>query len=198
MESLPKSVNNLINQFANLPGIGKKTAQRLAFHVLKSEEYIPLSLAKAIEDVKKNIIFCEKCHGITEKSPCLICENDDRNEKLICVVADAQDVFTFEKTRSYDGKYHVLGGVLSPLDGVGPDDLNFISLTKKLKNGVEIIIATNSSIEGETTSLYLSKLLSNYENIKVTRLARGLPVGGNIEYIDEATLIRAMEERTSI
>ena len=198
MQSLPKSVNNLINQFANLPGIGKKTAQRLAFYVLKSEEYIPFSLAKALEDVKRNIIFCEKCNGITEITPCLICENNDRDENLICVVADAQDIFTFEKTRSYNGKYHVLGGVLSPLDGVGPDDLKINSLIKRLKNGMEIIIATNSSIEGESTSLFLSKLLSNYHKIKVTRLARGLPVGGNIEYIDEATLIRAMEERTLI
>ncbi len=198
MQSLPKSVYNLINQFANLPGIGKKTAQRLAFYVLKSDEYIPFALAKALEEVKRNIIFCEKCNGITEKTPCFICENNERDENIICVVADAQDIFTFEKTRSYGGKYHVLGGVLSPLDGIGPDDLNINSLTKRLKSGMEIIIATNSSIEGETTSLFLSKLLSNYKNIKVTRLARGLPVGGNIEYIDEATLIRAMEDRTSI
>ena len=198
MHSLPKSVNRLIIEFSNLPGIGKKTAQRLAFYILKSDKQKVSFLSESLKDVKEKIIYCSKCHGITEKDPCIICENEKRNNNSICIVESARDIFIFERTNSFDGKYHVLGGVLSPLDGIGPDELNINSLLERIIPNMEIIIATNSSIEGETTSLYLNKVLSKFENIKITRLARGLPVGGDIEYLDEATLIRAMEERISI
>ena len=197
MFSLPSSVNKLIEELSNFPGIGKKTAQRLAFHILKTHKNKILSLSQSLNDVKSKIIFCSVCHGITEQDPCVICNDENRNSTL-CVVEEAQDIFIFEKTNFFGCKYHVLGGALSPLDGIGPDELNIDSLLKRIEPDMEIIVATNSSIEGETTSLYLNKVLSNFKKIKVTRLARGLPVGGDLEYIDEATLIRAMEGRTSI
>ena len=197
MFSLPTTVNKLIEELSNFPGIGKKTAQRLAFHILKTDINKVLSLSKSLNDVKSKIIFCSLCHGITESDPCLICNDKNRNS-ILCVVEEAQDIFIFEKTNSFGCKYHVLGGALSPLDGIGPDELNIDSLLKRIKSNMEIIVATNSSIEGETTSLYLNKVLSKFKKIKVTRLARGLPVGGDLEYVDEATLIRAMEGRTSI
>ena len=197
MFSLPSSVNKLIEELSNFPGIGKKTAQRLAFHILKTHKNKILSLSQSLNDVKSKIIFCSVCHGITELDPCVICNDENRNSTL-CVVEEAQDIFIFEKTNTFGCKYHVLGGALSPLDGIGPDELNIDSLLKRIEPDMEIIVATNSSIEGETTSLYLNKVLSNFKKIKVTRLARGLPVGGDLEYIDEATLIRAMEGRTSI
>ena len=197
MFSLPSSVNKLIEELSNFPGIGKKTAQRLAFHILKTHKNKILSLSQSLKDVKSKIIFCSVCHGITELDPCVICNDENRNSTL-CVVEEAQDIFIFEKTNSFGCKYHVLGGALSPLDGIGPDELNIDSLLKRIEPNMEIIVATNSNIEGETTSLYLNKVLSNFKKIKVTRLARGLPVGGDLEYIDEATLIRAMEGRTSI
>ena len=197
MQSLPSSVNKLIEELSNFPGIGKKTAQRLAFYILKTHKNKVFSLSKSINDVKSKIIFCSICHGITEIDPCLICKDENRNN-IICIVEDAQDVFVFEKTNSFSGKYHVLGGALSPLDGIGPDELNIDSLTKRIKPNMEVLVATNSNIEGETASLYLNKLLSSFKDIKVTRLARGLPVGGDLEYIDQATLIRAMEGRTLI
>ncbi len=197
MISLPTSVNRLIEELSNLPGIGKKTAQRLVFHILKTHKNKVLSLSQSLNDVKSKIIFCSICHGITESDPCKIC-NDENRSTALCVVEEAQDIFIFEKTNSFGCKYHVLGGALSPLDGIGPDELNIDSLLKRIEPNMEIIVATNSNIEGETTSLYLNKVLSSFNNIKVTRLARGLPVGGDLEYIDEATLIRAMEGRTSI
>ena len=197
MFSLPTSVNKLIEELSNFPGIGKKTAQRLAFYILKTDKKKVQSLSESLNDVKSKIIFCSICHGITESDPCIIC-NDEKRSTTLCVVEEAQDIFIFEKTNSFGCKYHVLGGALSPLDGIGPDELNIDSLLKRIKPNMEVIIATNSNIEGETTSLYLDKLLSSSKNIKVTRLARGLPVGGDLEYIDEATLIRAMEGRTSI
>ena len=197
MFSLPTTVNKLIEELSNFPGIGKKTAQRLAFHILKTDKNKVLSLSQSLNDVKSKIFFCSLCHGITESDPCLICNDENRNS-ILCVVEEAQDIFIFEKTNSFGCKYHVLGGALSPLDGIGPDELNIDSLLKRIKPNMEIIVATNSSIEGETTSLYLNKVLSNFKKIKVTRLARGLPVGGDLEYVDEATLIRAMEGRTSI
>tara|TARA_B100001250_G_scaffold309238_1_gene271123 strand:+ start:101 stop:697 length:597 start_codon:yes stop_codon:yes gene_type:complete len=196
--SLPKTVNLLIEELSQFPGIGQKTAYRLAFYILKSQKKNILVLSEILKDVKNKIKHCLICHGITELEPCIICSDIKRNDKILCIVEDAQDIFVFEKTNSFNGKYHVLGGALSPLDGIGPDDLNIKSLLERITSGMEIIIATNSSVEGETTSLYLNKILSNSIDAKITRLARGLPVGGDLEYIDEATLIRAMEERTSI
>ena len=197
MRSLPDTANRLIDEFSRLPGIGKKTAQRLAFHIMKSKEDSANRLSEALIDVKTKVRRCSVCAGITEDDPCSICTDPKRDENMLCVVEEAPDIYAFERTNSFNGKYHVLGGVLSPLDGIGPDDLNFKSLMKRLQEGMEIVIATNPSVEGETTSLYLAKILSDL-NVKVTRLARGLPVGGNLEYTDEATLIRAMEGRTLI
>ena len=197
MKVLPKALNILVSHFSRLPGIGKKTAQRLAFFILKSDiEDIKL-FSKALIDVKTRIIFCNVCGIMTEESPCSICDDYNRDDQIICIVEEPQDIFSFEKVDTYKGKYHVLGGVLSPLDGVGPDDLNLESLYKRIKKGMEVILAMNPSIEGDTTSLYLSNILENMD-VKVTRLARGLPVGSNLEYMDELTLTRAIEGRTKV
>jgi recombination protein RecR len=169
----------------------------MAFHVLKSSSNIATQLSESVMNMKSKIKFCSICNGITENDPCNICTNPKRDESSICIVEQASDVYTFEKTNSYHGVYHVLGGVLSPLDGIGPDDLSIQGLISRVKPGYEIVIATNSSIEGEATSLYIAKLL-NGKSAKVTRLARGLPMGGDLEYLDEATLMRAMEGRTAI
>ena len=197
MNSFPDSILQLIEAFSSFPGIGKKTAQRMAFHVLRSSSNIASQLSDSVINMKSKIRFCSVCNGITENDPCNICSNPKRDESSICIVEQASDVYTFEKTNSYHGVYHVLGGVLSPLDGVGPDDLALESLISRVKPGYEIVIATNPSIEGEATSLYIAKLL-NEQSVKVTRLARGLPMGGDLEYLDEATLMRAMEGRTTI
>ena len=197
MNSFPDSIIQLIEAFSSFPGIGKKTAQRMAFHVLRSSSNIASQLSESVINMKSKIRFCSVCNGITENDPCNICSNPKRDESSICIVEQASDVYTFEKTNSYHGVYHVLGGVLSPLDGVGPDDLALESLISRVKPGYEIVIATNPSIEGEATSLYIAKLL-NEQSVKVTRLARGLPMGGDLEYLDEATLMRAMEGRTTI
>lgn len=197
MNSFPDSILQLIEAFSSFPGIGKKTAQRMAFHVLRSSSNIASQLSESVINMKSKIRFCSVCNGITENDPCNICSNPKRDESSICIVEQASDVYTFEKTNSYHGVYHVLGGVLSPLDGVGPDDLALESLISRVKPGYEIVIATNPSIEGEATSLYIAKLL-NEQSVKVTRLARGLPMGGDLEYLDEATLMRAMEGRTTI
>ena len=197
MNSFPDSILQLIEAFSSFPGIGKKTAQRMAFHVLRSSSNIASQLSESVINMKSKIKFCSVCNGITENDPCNICSNPKRDESSICIVEQASDVYTFEKTNSYHGVYHVLGGVLSPLDGIGPDDLAIASLISRVKPGYEIVIATNPSIEGEATSLYIAKLL-NEQSVKVTRLARGLPMGGDLEYLDEATLMRAMEGRTTI
>ena len=197
MNSFPDSILQLIEAFSSFPGIGKKTAQRMAFHVLRSSSNIATQLSESVINMKSKIKFCSVCNGITENDPCNICSSPKRDESSICIVEQASDVYTFEKTNSYHGVYHVLGGVLSPLDGVGPDDLAIQSLISRVKPGYEIVIATNPSIEGEATSLYIAKLL-NEQSVKVTRLARGLPMGGDLEYLDEATLMRAMEGRTTI
>ena len=197
MNSFPDSILQLIEAFSSFPGIGKKTAQRMAFNVLRSSSNVASQLSESVINMKSKIRFCSVCNGITENDPCNICSNPKRDESSICIVEQASDVYTFEKTNSYHGVYHVLGGVLSPLDGVGPDDLALESLISRVKPGYEIVIATNPSIEGEATSLYIAKLL-NEQSVKVTRLARGLPMGGDLEYLDEATLMRAMEGRTII
>ena len=197
MNSFPESINNLIEEFSRLPGIGRKTAQRLTFYILKQKSKEVSSLSNALNSVKLLIKECATCHGISEKDQCSICEDIRRDQNTLCVVENSQDVFVFEKTNSFKGMYHILGGVLSPLDGVSPENLNISSLLIRVQPGMEIVLATNSSVEGETTSLYLTKILEN-KDVKITRLARGLPVGGDLDYIDEATLIRAMEGRTSV
>ena len=197
MALYPKSANVLIEQLSKLPGVGRKTAQRLAFYILKSDNEDIKNLSDAITNIKKNIIFCDCCGIMTENNICEICTDSEREDSVICVVEEPQDIYAFEKTNSFKGRYHVLGGVLSPLDGVGPDDLNLKNLYERVENDMEIILATNPSIEGDTTSLYLAKMLENL-GAKVTRLARGLPVGSDLEYMDELTLARAMEGRTVV
>ena len=197
MALYPKSANVLIEQLSKLPGVGRKTAQRLAFYILKSDNEDIKDLSDAITNIKKNIIFCDCCGIMTENTICEICTDSKREDNVICVVEEPQDIYAFEKTNSFKGRYHVLGGVLSPLDGVGPDDLNLKNLYERVEHDMEIILATNPSIEGDTTSLYLAKMLENL-GAKVTRLARGLPVGSDLEYMDELTLARAMEGRTVV
>ena len=197
MAVYPKSANTLIEQLSKLPGIGRKTAQRLAFFILKSDNEDIRNLSDAITNIKRKIIFCECCGIMTEQTICDICTDNDREDSIICVVEEPQDIYVFEKTNAFHGRYHVLGGVLSPLDGIGPEDLNLQNLYKRVKVGMEIVLATNPSIEGDTTSLYLAKMLENL-GAKVTRLARGLPVGSDLEYMDELTLVRAMEGRTIV
>ena len=197
MSSIPDTIEKLIEEFSRFPGIGRKTAQRMTFNVLKSSTDEASTLAKAIIDMKSKIKFCNICHGITEENPCLICKDVKRDPSLICVIEDPADIYTLEKNRIFNGLYHVLGGLLSPLDGIGPEDININTLINRLKPGYEVIIATNSSIEGETTSLYIAKLL-NEKSINITRLATGIPMGTNLEYIDDATIQRAIEGRTAI
>ena len=197
MESFPDSIIRLIDRFSRFPGIGKKTAQRMAFHILKDSKKNAQSLADAVQDVKSSISGCSICGGITEDDPCIICSDQKRNKSLICVVEVPSDIFAFERTSGFNGVYHVLGGALSPLDGIGPDDLNIDSLVDRVKPDDEIVLALNPSIEGDTTCLYISKLLSE-KNTTISRLARGLPVGSELEYTDDATLMRAMEGRTII
>jgi len=195
LHSLPESTNKLIAELSRLPGIGKKTAYRLAFHLLKTDKIIVDRLSESLIDVKNKVRSCSSCGGITEDEVCIICIDPKRDKNQICIVEDAPDIYAFERTNIYKGIYHVLGGALSPIDGVGPDELNIDGLIDRIKPEMEIIIATNPTVEGETTALYISKILSDFA-VEITRLARGIPVGGDLEYTDEATLIRAMEGRT--
>ena len=197
MDALPESLNRLIDGLSDFPGIGKKTAERMAFYLLKSNDDWAHNLAKAIMDVKEQIHECPICHNISDTSPCSICSDTKRDPSLLCVVEDTTDLVVFEKTNHFRGKYHVLGGVLSPLDVIGPEDLHFDTLLERINGEQEVIIATNPSAEGETTALYLAKLLKEH-NIKETRLASGIPVGGDLEYTDEATLVSALEGRREI
>ena len=197
MNALPESLNRLVEGLSQFPGIGKKTAERMAFHLLKSNSGWAQNLAQAIVDVKEQISECPACHNISETTPCSICADEKRDASMLCVVEDTTDLVAFEKTNHYRGKYHVLGGVLSPLDGVGPENLHIDTLLERLNGEEEVIIATNPSAEGETTALYLAKQLKE-RNVKVTRLASGIPVGGDLEYTDEATLVSALEGRREI
>jgi len=197
LNSFPDSLNNLIDEFSRFPGIGKKTAQRMAFYVLNSTNNLADELSHAIQSLKSKIRFCEKCHGISEDVLCQICSDPRRESTSICVVENPADIYTFEKTNIFKGLYHVLGGVLSPLDGIGPDDLNINSLIERVNTDDEILVATNATIEGEATCLYLANILEK-ESVKVTRLARGLPIGGDLEFVDDATIMRAIEDRSAM
>jgi recombination protein RecR len=193
-----QSISRLIDELAKMPGIGPKSAQRLSFYILKVSEEEALSLADAIKAVKEKVRHCSTCFNLTEDDPCAICGDDNRDPTTICVVEEANDVLALEKIGEYRGLYHVLGGALSPLDGIGPDDLHIKELMNRLRQGVkEIILATNPNVEGEATALYLMKLIKPLK-IKVTRVARGLPVGGDLEYADQATLTRALEDRIEL
>ena len=197
MKSLPKSAKKLIQEFSNLPGIGSKTAQRLTFHILQIEKEKVSNLSKALIEIKEKIHNCIVCNGITEDEICSVCTDPNRDNNIICVVEHSHDIIVFEKTNGFNGRYHVLGGTLSPLDGVGPEDLNIQNLFERIGDGMEVILATNSNVEGETTALYLTKILSKKE-IRLSRLARDIPIGSDLGYIDSATLVRAMEGRTSV
>ena len=189
----------MINSFTKLPGIGAKTAVRLAFYVLDMHESDVTQFAQALINVKRDLRHCSICGNITEADPCAICHDISRDDSLVLVVEDARDIMSMERMQEYRGKYHVLHGVLSPMEGTGPEDLNIASLIKRLQHGTiqEVIVATNATAEGEATAMYLSRLLKP-AGIKVTRLAHGLAVGSDIEYADEMTLYRAIEGRREL
>ncbi len=198
MKALPEALQQLIQAFNRLPGIGKKTATRLAFHILKSNREQALELARAIQRVKTEIRQCSICFNITESDPCPICQDPLRDKSVICVVESPEDVLLIERTNEFKGLYHVLGGVLSPLDGVGPEDLRIKELLNRLTPEVkEVILALNPSTEGEATAIYLARLIKPL-NIKITRLARGVPLGSSLEFVDELTLSRALQSRDEL
>jgi recombination protein RecR len=189
-------VQELIDELGRLPGIGPKSAQRIAFHILQTETFDVTHLAEILMTVKEKVHFCEICGNVTEQETCSICRDPRRSPETICVVEEAKDVVAIERTREFRGLYHVLGGAISPIDGVGPDDLRIRQLMQRLADGTvtEVIIATDPNLEGEATATYLSRMLMHLE-LRVTRLASGLPVGGDLEYADEVTLGRAFEGR---
>ena len=199
MSGYSDALGNLVDQLAKLPGIGRKSAQRLAFHILKQPDKEAQLLAEAILTAKAKIHYCGLCYNLTDKELCPICSNPERDNSVLCVVEDARDVIALERSHQFHGLYHVLHGAISPMDGVGPDQLKIKELLQRLQvhPAEEIIIATNTSIEGEATAMYLSNLLKPL-GIKVTRIAQGLPVGGDIQYADEVTLARAFEGRWEI
>lgn len=195
MQYLSGTVETAITELSKLPGIGRKTAQRLVFYMMKIPRREVDDLAAALVALKDKVRTCSQCFNLTDSDPCLICSNQGRERSLICVVEEANDVLALEKTSEFRGLYHVLGGVLSPLDGVGPDDLRIRDLMLRLQSGVsEVILATNPNTEGEATAIYLSNLIKPL-GIKITRIARGLPVGGDLEFTDEVTLARALSGR---
>ena len=196
MKSLPPTLNKVIDSFTRFPGIGKKTAHRLGLHVLKSTNHEIEEFAQALLDLKNKISTCQVCQNFSETDKCVICTDDRRNGGIICVCEEPSDIFLLEKT-GYQGVYHVLGGLISPLDGIGPEELNMDSLIDRAESASELIIATDASVEGDTTALYISKILDSMK-IKITRLARGLPVGGHLEYVDEATLTKSIHERVEV
>jgi recombination protein RecR len=189
-------IQELIDELGRLPGIGPKSAQRIAFHILQTETYDVTRLAEVLLEIREKVRFCEICGNVAEQTTCSICRDPRRSAATICVVEEAKDVVAIERTREFRGLYHVLGGAISPIDGVGPDDLRIRSLVQRLADGTvtEVIIATDPNLEGEATATYLTRLLVQ-PNLRVTRLASGLPVGGDLEYADEVTLGRAFEGR---
>ena len=199
MEYFPAPLEKLVEQFARLPGIGGKSAQRLAFHVLNLSEEDVKTFADAILEAKRGVTLCPVCQNLTAGGLCPICASARREESVICVVADPRDVVALERSREYTGRYHVLHGVISPMNHVGPDDLQIKPLVERVAKGdiVEVIMATNPDTEGEATAMYLARLLRPF-GVKITRLAYGIPVGGHLEFADDATLMRALEGRREI
>jgi recombination protein RecR len=199
MADFAPSITRLIDELKRLPGIGQKTAQRLAFYLLRADRGQALALSDAIREAKEKIRECSICNNITDSDPCLYCASASRAQTLICVVEDATNIQSIEKTRQFNGLYHVLGGALSPLQGIGPEQLKIKSLIERLKGGAveEIIVATNPTAEGEATSVYLSKLIKPL-GVRVTRIAMGIPVGTDLEYADEVTMSKAMEGRRDV
>ena len=198
MDYYSRQISRLIQELSTLPGIGSKSAQRLAFHILNMPQEQVKDLASAIIDAKENVRYCKECFTLTDEELCPICRDGARNHKVIMVVENTRDLAAYEKTQKYDGVYHVLHGAISPMLGIGPGDIRLKELMQRLQQEVdEVIIATNSSLEGETTAMYISKLIKP-TGIKVSRIASGVPVGGDLEYIDEVTLLRALEGRTTL
>ena len=200
MRQYPKPLNKLINELSKLPGIVGKTAQRLAFHILALEESEATALANSIVNAKRSLHYCSACGNLTDTDPCEICSDESRNRTKVCVVETPQDVIAMERIREFKGLYHVLHGAISPVEGIGPNDINLKSLITRLQQHDEIdeiIVATNPNIEGEATAMYIARLLKP-SGIKVTRIAHGIPVGGDLEYADEVTLLKAMEGRREI
>lgn len=197
--SLPDPLTRLVEQLQKLPGIGAKSAQRLAFYVLKNPREDAERLIEAIRDVKDRVTYCSNCNNITDADPCAFCTSSSRDQRVICVVEEPQNVNVVEKTREFRGVYHVLMGALSPLQGVGPDDLKIKGLLTRVGTGAvdEVILATNPTVEGEATALYLARLLKPL-GVRVTRIAMGIPVGSDLEYADEVTMTRAMEGRRDL
>lgn len=196
MYSLPKSISRLISELSKLPGVGPKTASRLVFYLIKNPSMDIKELGEAFLNLKNDLIYCHQCHNITDSDTCSICEDHNRDNSLLCIVEEPLDVIAIEKSRSFNGKYHILGGRLSPLEGINAEQLNLNDLSEKIKvNDIkEVIIATNHNVEGETTAMYIKKILEP-TNIIVTRIATGLPMGGDLEYADEITLAKALEGR---
>lgn len=198
MDFYSSQISNLVEQLSHLPGIGSKSAQRLAFHILNMSPDQVKGLADAMTNAKKNVRYCKECCTYTDDELCPICANPKRNHKQIMVVENTRDLAAYEKTGKYNGVYHVLHGAISPMLGIGPGDIKLKELIRRLEGDVEeVIIATNSSLEGETTAMYISKLIKP-TGVKVSRIASGVPVGGDLEYIDEVTLLRALEGRTQL
>jgi len=197
MEAIPQALQQLINAFSRLPGIGRKTATRLAFHILKSGPEETEQLIRALRRVKNEIRQCSVCFNITESDPCSICRDPGRDRSQICVVEEPQNIMQIERTNEYRGLYHVLGGVISPLDGVGPEDLHIKALLRRLPEVQEVIIALNPSTEGEATAIYLARLIKPL-GVRITRLARGIPLGSSLEFVDELTLGKALQSRSEL
>lgn len=197
--AVPRAVQNLIDEFSQLPGIGPKSASRLTFFLLRGDGQQPRRLAAALMELHERTRFCSICQNITERDPCPVCEDMSRDSGLLCVVEEPLDVLAIERTGRFKGKYHVLHGVISPVEGVGPGDLKIRELLERVKSRLirEVILATNVSLEGEATAMYLQRQIAPL-GVRVTRLARGLPVGGDLEYADETTLVRALEGRSEM
>ena len=193
-----KSLDNIINEFSKLPGIGRKSAARIAFYILDMENEELERFSSILKEAKQKIKKCKICGNLTEEDICEICSDDERDKKIICIVKDPRDIIAFEKSKTFNGLYHVLGGIIDPLNGVTVDDLDIKKLEKRLTSDIkEVILALDPSLEGETTSLYLSRIIKD-KNIKVSRIASGIPMGGNIEFSDIATLSRSLEGRKEI
>lgn len=198
MAKLPRSIEKLINEFAKLPGIGSKSASRLTFYLLKRADLENELFAEALTKLKNAVVFCSICHNMAESDPCSICSDPSRDQTIICVAEEPLDALALDSTGAYKGLFHILGGVLNPLEGIGPEKLNIDSLIARLDGTVkEVILATNPSLEGETTAMHIQKLLKD-KNVKVTRLARGLPTGGDLEYADEITIAQALQGRNEM
>ena len=197
--SFSASIEKVIEEFEKLPSIGHKTAVRLAFYMLNRPMEECEEFAKTVLDTRKNLKYCSICNNITDTDPCSICANAKRNKEVVCVVEDVRDIVQIEKTHEYNGVYHVLNGVISPMNGIGPNDIKIKELMTRIGTGEikELILATNPNVEGEATAMYISKLVKPFD-IKTTRIAHGIPIGGDLEYVDEVTLAKALENRTEL